>query len=47
MSKSESSRSQVAVKVLIFKLRKYKLNYLFKYSQSVVESSSIIITKPT
>ena len=31
----------------IFKLRKYKLNYLFKYSKSVVESGSIIITKPT
>ena len=28
---------------LIFELRKYKLNYLFKYSKSMVESSSIII----
>ena len=28
---------------LIFELRKYKLNYLFKYSKSMVESSSIVI----
>ena len=32
------------VSKLVFELRKYKLNYLFKYSKSVVESSSIIPT---
>ena len=32
---------------LIFELRKYKLNYLFKYSKSMVESGSIIIMLPT
>ena len=32
---------------LIFELRKYKLYYLFKYSKSVVESSSIVITEHT
>ena len=31
----------------IFKLRKYKLNYLFKYSKSVAESGSIVIMVPT
>jgi hypothetical protein len=31
----------------IFELSQYKLNYLFKYSKSVAESSSIIITVPT
>ena len=35
------------VSKLIFELRKYKLNYLFKYSKSVVESSSIVITEHT
>ena len=31
----------------IFELRKYKLNYFFKYSKSMAESCSIIITVPT
>jgi hypothetical protein len=35
------------VSKLIFELRKYKLNYLFKYSKSVVESGSIVIMEPT
>ena len=32
---------------LIFELRKYKLNYLFKYSKSMVESGSIVIMEHT
>jgi hypothetical protein len=32
---------------LIFELRKYRLNYLFKYSKSMVESNSIVIMVPT
>ena len=32
---------------LIFELRKYKLDYLFKYSKSMAESGSIVITVPT
>ena len=31
----------------IFELRKYNLNYLFKYWKSVAESGSIVITVPT
>ena len=32
---------------LIFELKKYKINYLFKYSKSVAESGSIVIMKLT
>ena len=32
---------------MIFELKKYKLNYLFKYSKSMAEFGSIIITEPT
>ena len=32
---------------LIFELKKYKLNYLFKYLKSIAESCRIIITEPT
>ena len=35
------------VSKLIFELRKYKLNYLFKYFKSMAESSSIVIKEPT
>ena len=31
---------------MIFELKKCKLNYLFKYSKSVAEFGSIIITEP-
>ena len=42
----QSSWSRLVSK-LIFELKKYKLNYLFKYLKSVVESGSIVITEPT
>ena len=46
-SKSRLKWESRLVSKLIFELRKYKLNYLFKYSKFVVESGSIVITEPT
>ena len=45
-SKLRSKSVSGLVSRSIFKLRKYKLNYLFKYLKSMAESGSIIITEP-
>ena len=46
-SKSRPKWELRLVSKLIFELKKYKLNYLFKYSKSMAESVSIIIMEPT
>ena len=39
--------ASVKVSNSIFDLKKYKLNCLFKYSNSMAESGNIVITEPT
>ena len=45
--KVETKSESRLVSKSIFEMRKYKLYYLFKYSKSMVEFSSIIITDHT